>query len=464
MTVPSNHYQLAVIGAGPGGYVAAIRAAQLGLSTVVVERDALGGVCLNWGCIPSKAILRNAEVVSLFHRAQEFGVGFDNFTVDYSKAISRSRRVVNRMTRGVAHLLRKNGVEHVAGEARFVDAHTLRVSPDDTLISAENVIIATGARPRTIPILPIDEEIVITSRQALEQTNLPTRAVVLGGGAIGVELASVYNSYGVNVTIVEMMPRLLPNEDAEISKLLERSLRRKGINIMTDARAFAFELVDDGAVLKVETESGEVDVHCGRILVAVGVQGNVENLGLESIGVAPDRGFIPVDDDLATSAPDVYAIGDVNGKLLLAHAASAQGVYVVEKLAGNNPPSLNYVDMPKATYCSPQVASMGLTEEQAKTEGYDVKVGRFPYMASGKAAAMGESEGMVKLVSDAAYGEILGAHMIGADVTELLAEVSMTRMLEGGVTEVGWMVHAHPTLSEALKEASLDAAGASLHT
>ena len=464
MTVPTNHYQLAVVGAGPGGYVAAIRAAQLGLSTVVVERDALGGVCLNWGCIPSKAILRNAEVVSLFHRAQEFGVSFDNFTVDYSKAISRSRRVVNRMTRGVAHLLRKNGVEHVAGEARFVDAHTLRVSPDDALISAENVIIATGARPRSIPILPIDEEIVITSRQALEQTDLPTRAVVLGGGAIGVEFASVYNSYGVNVTIVEMMPRLLPNEDAEISKLLERSLRRKGINIMTDASAFAFERVDDGAVLKVQTESGEVDVHCGRVLVAVGVQGNVENLGLEAIGVTSERGFIPVDDDLATSAPGVYAIGDVNGKLLLAHAASAQGVYVVEKLAGNNPPSLNHVDMPKATYCSPQVASMGLTEEQAKAEGYDVKVGRFPYMASGKAAAMGESEGMVKLVSDAAYGEILGAHMIGADVTELLAEVSMTRMLEGGVTEVGWMVHAHPTLSEALKEASLDAAGASLHT
>ncbi len=464
MTVPSKQYQVAVVGAGPGGYVAAIRAAQLGLSTVVIEREALGGVCLNWGCIPSKAILRNAEVVSLFHRAQEFGVSFDNFTADYSKAISRSRRVVNRMVRGIAHLLRKNGIEHVTGEARFVDAHTLRVSPDDSVISAENVIIATGARPRTIPSLPIDEKVVISSRQALEQTDLPTKAVVLGGGAIGVEFASVYNSYGVNVTIVEMMPRLLPNEDAEISRLLERSLRRKGIGIMTGAKAFAFERDGDGAVLKVETESGEVDVHCGRVLVAIGVQGNVENLGLDSIGVTPERGFIPVDDDLATSAPGVYAIGDVNGKLLLAHAASAQGVYVVERLAGRNPPALNYVDMPKATYCTPQVASMGLTEEQARAEGHDVKIGKFPFMASGKAAAMGESEGMVKLVADAAYGEILGAHMIGADATELLAEVSMTRMLEGGITELGWMVHAHPTLSEALKEASLDAAGASLHT
>ena len=464
MSLGSNQYQVAVVGAGPGGYVAAIRAAQLGMSTVVVEREALGGVCLNWGCIPSKAILRNAEVVSLFHRAQEFGVSFDNFSVDYSKAISRSRRVVNRMVRGVAHLLRKNGVEHVAGEARFIDAHTLRVSPGDTVISVENVIIATGARPRTIPILPIDEEVVISSRQALEQTDLPTKAVVLGGGAIGVEFASVYNSYGVNVTIVEMMPRLLPNEDAEISKLLERSLRRKGITIMTGAKAVDFHRDDDGAVLRVKSDGGETDIHCGRILVAVGVQGNVEELGLESIGVTPDRGFIPVDDNLATTAPGVYAIGDVNGKLLLAHAASAQGVYVVEKLAGNNPPPLNYVDMPKATYCNPQVASMGLTEEQARAEGYDVKVGRFPYMASGKAAAMAESEGMVKLVSDGAYGEILGAHMIGADATELLAEVSMTRMLEGGVMEMGWMVHAHPTLSEALKEASLDAAGASLHT
>ncbi len=464
MTTPSNHYQLAVIGAGPGGYVAAIRAAQLGLKTVLIERDALGGVCLNWGCIPSKAILRNAEVVSLFHRAQEFGVSFDNFTADYSKAISRSRRVVNRMVRGIAHLLKKNNVHHITGEAQFVDPHTLRISPENTLISAENVIIATGARPRTIPILPIDEEVVITSRQALEQSHLPSNAVVLGGGAIGVEFASVYNSYGVNVTIVEMMPRLLPNEDPEISQLLERSLRRKGIGIMTGARAFAFDRDEDSGVLRVETESGQVDMHCGRVLVAIGVQGNVEDLGLDSIGVAPDRGFIPVNDDLATSAPGVHAIGDVNGKLLLAHAASAQGVYVVEKLAGNNPPALNYVDMPKATYSNPQVASMGLTEDQARNQGYDVKVGHFPYMASGKAAAMGESEGMVKLVADAAYGEILGAHMIGADATELLAEVSMTRMLEGGITELGWMVHAHPTLSETLKEASLDAAGASLHT
>ena len=464
MTAADQQYQVAIIGAGPGGYVAAIRAAQLGMSAVVIERDALGGVCLNWGCIPSKAILRNAEIVSLFHRAQEFGVRFEGLTVDYAKAIQRSRRVVNRMTRGVAHLLRKNGVAHVAGEARFIDAHTLSIAPDDTAITAENVIIATGARPRTIPILPIDEEIVISSRQALEQTELPARAVVLGGGAIGVEFASIYNSYGVNVTIVEMMPRLLPNEDAEISKLLERALRRKGINIMTGARAVGFERTDEGAVVKVESDSGQSDIRCGRVLVAIGVQGNVENLGLDAIGVAPERGFIPVDENFATSAPGVHAIGDVNGKLLLAHAASAQGVYVVERLAGQNPPSLNHLDMPKATYCSPQVASMGLTEEQAREAGYDVKVGKFPFQASGKAAAMGETEGMVKLVADAAYGEILGAHMIGADATELLAEVSMTRMLEGGITELGWMVHAHPTLSEALKEASLDAAGASLHT
>ena len=464
MTAPSHQYQLAIIGAGPGGYVAAIRAAQLGLKTVVIEREALGGVCLNWGCIPSKAILRNAEVVSLFHRAQEFGVTVEGMTADYSVAIKRSRRVVNRMTRGVAHLLKKNGVDHIAGDASFLDAHTLRVSTDETPISAENVIIATGARPRSIPILPIDEEIVISSRQALEQTDLPTKAVVLGGGAIGVEFASVYNSYGVNVTIVEMMPRLLPNEDAEISKLLERSLRRKGITIMTGAKAVDFHQDDDGAVLRVDTGSGESELHCGRVLVAIGVQGNVEGMGLENIGVAADRGFISADDDLATNVPGVYAIGDVNGKLLLAHAASAQGVYVAEKLAGNSPPTLNYIDMPKATYCNPQVASMGLTEEQARAEGYDVKVGRFPYMASGKAAAMGESEGMVKIVADGAYGEILGAHMIGADATELLAEVSMTRMLEGGITELGWMVHAHPTLSETLKEASLDAAGASLHT
>ena len=463
MTSTPTDYDVAIIGAGPGGYVAAIRAGQLGLKTALVEREEMGGVCLNWGCIPSKAILRNAEVVNLVKRAGDFGITFDNLHVDYSKAIQRSRRVVARMVRGIAYLLRKNNVDYVAGAAQFVDAHTLRLSPDDTIVRAKNIIIATGARPRSLPMLTVDQDLVITSRQALEQTDLPSSAVVLGGGAVGVEFASVYNAYGVDVTIVELMPRILPNEDEEISRLLERSLTRQGITVMTGARAVGFSHNSPRANLLVERDSGQVGIDCDKVLVAVGVQGNVEGLGLETTGIATEGGFITIDDAMATGVPGVYAIGDVTGKLLLAHAASAQGVHVVESIAGKQPPPLSYLDMPKATYCSPQVASMGLTENQANEQGYEVKVGRFPYQASGKAAAMGESEGMVKLVTDAAYGEILGAHMIGADVTELLAEVSMTRMLEGGATELGWMVHAHPTLSETLKEASLDAAGAAIH-
>ena len=464
MTALSNQFQLAVIGAGPGGYVAAIRAAQLGLRTVVIEREALGGVCLNWGCIPSKAILRNAEVVSLFHRAQEFGVSFDNFTVDYSKAIQRSRRVVNRMVRGIAHLLRKNGVHHVAGEARFIDAHSLHVSPDDTVISAENIIIATGARPRTIPILPIDEQMVITSRQALEQADLPSNAVVLGGGAIGVEFASVYNSYGVNVTIVEMLPRLLPNEDAEISKLLERSLRRKGINIMTGARAFDFQQNGNSAVLRVETGPARWTCLAVESWWPSAFRATWKAWGWSPLALPPKE---------ASSLSTTISPPESPASTPLATSPASCPWPTPHRPRGSTwrngwpgairPPSTTWT-CPRRHTATPRWPAWASRRSRPAPKGYDVKVGRFPYQASGKAAAMGESEGMVKLVADAAYGEILGAHMIGADATELLAEVSMTRMLEGGITELGWMVHAHPTLSEALKEASLDAAGASLHT
>lgn len=458
-----SEYDIAIVGAGPGGYVAAIRAGQLGLKTAVVERDELGGICLNWGCIPSKAILRNAEIVSLFKRSEDFGITYDNLHVDYSKAIERSRKVAARMVRGVAYLFRKNKVDHIKGEARLTDAHTLSVSPGEDVIHAKNIIIATGARARTIPPLPVDEDLVITSRQALEQTNLPSSAVVVGGGAVGVEFASVYNAYGVDVTIVELLPRLLPNEDEEISQQLERSLSKQGINVMTGSKVTGMTRDGNGATLRVEQAGGAVDVQCDKVLVAVGVQGNVEGIGLEEVGVAIDGGFVQIDDGMATNVPGVYAIGDVTNKLLLAHAASAQGVYAVEAIAGREPAALSYLNMPKATYCSPQVASFGLTEKEAQEQGYDVKVGKFPYQANGKAAAMGESEGLVKLVTDAEYGEILGAHMIGADVTELLAELSMTRMLEGSVTELGWMVHSHPTLSETLKEAALAVVDEAIH-
>ena len=458
-----SEYDIVVIGAGPGGYVAAIRAGQLGLKTAVVERDELGGICLNWGCIPSKALLRNAEVVTLFKRAEDFGISYDNLQLDYSKAIDRSRTVVSRLTKGVAHLLRKNKVEHIVGEARFTDAHTLSISPSEDVVQAKNFIIATGARPRTIPPLPIDGDTVITSREALEQRDLPSQVVIVGGGAVGVEFASVYNAYGVDVTIVELLPHILPNEDEEISQQLERSLAQQGIKVMTNSKVSGMTRNGKSAAIKVEQGDGSTEVQCDKVLVAVGIQGNVEDIGLEAIGIAANGGFIQIDDGMATNVPNVYAIGDVTGKLLLAHAASAQGVYAVETVAGLEPQALSYKDMPKATYCHPQVSSFGLTEKEAREQGHDVKIGKFPFQASGKALALGDTEGMIKLVTDAKYGEILGAHMIGAEVTELLAELSMTRMLEGTVTELGWMVHSHPTLSETLKEAALAAKGGAIH-
>ena len=456
-------YDVIVIGSGPGGYVAAIRAGQLGLKTAVVERGEVGGVCLNWGCIPSKALLRNAEVLGLFKRAADFGISVDNLKYDFSAAIDRSRKVVDRLTRGVSFLLKKNKVEYISGTGVLKGANTVEVEGGDTL-TTDNVIIATGARFRELPTLPVDGNVVITSREALELREVPLRVVIVGGGATGVEFAYLYRTYGAQVTLVELLPRLVPLEDEEISAELEKALEKQGINSMTGSKVDSVQVDGSTAKVTVSGEAGETEIECDKVLVAVGAQGNVEGIGLEELGVETERGFITIDDSMATNVPGVYAIGDVTGKLLLAHVASAQGVMAVETIAGLEPMKLDYDLMPKATYCNPQVASMGLTEEQARAEGYDVKVGRFPYQASGKAAAMGESEGMVKLVADAAYGEIIGAHMIGADATELLAEVSMTRMLEGGITELGWMVHAHPTLSEALKEASLDAAGASLHT
>ena len=462
MTSPSQ-YDIAVIGAGPGGYVAAIRAGQLGLKTAIIEEDELGGVCLNWGCIPSKSLLRNAEVVTLAKHGEEFGITFDNLHIDYSKAVDRSRTVVERLTKGVALLLRKNKVKQFKGRARLIGPHTLTVSPGGEDIKARNIIIATGARPRSIPPLPIDKDLVITSRQALEQRVLPASVVIVGAGAVGVEFASIYNAYGVQVTIVEMLPRVLPNEDEEVSRFLERYLSRKGIAIMTNSKVVGMTRDGAAATVHVEGPDGSAQVQCGSVLVAIGVQANIEDLGLEQAGVASDQGFITIDDNMATSTPGVYAIGDVTGKLLLAHAASAQGVHAVEHIAGLEPQSLSYQDMPKATYSNPQVASFGLTEQQARDQGHEVLVGKFPFLASSKAIASGHTEGFAKLVTDAKHGEILGGHIIGAEATELLAELSMTRLLEGTVSELGWMVHSHPTLSETLKEAALAARGGAIH-
>ena len=456
-------YDVAIIGAGPGGYVAAIRAAQLGLRTVVVERDALGGICLNWGCIPSKALLRNAEILQLFHRAEEFGIAFDNLQVDFGKAIDRSRQVVATLTRGVSSLLKKNNVEHIKGEASFLDAHTLEVTPNGHRVAAKNVIIATGVRPRSIPGLEVDGQRVMTSREALESREVPHRIVIIGGGATGAEFAYLYNAYGAEVTLIEMLPHVLPGEDEDISRLLERAFGRQGITLLTGARVTNATSSKSSIGLNVEQGSQTTTLDADRVLVAVGVEANTWDLGLEKTGVELERGYIKIDSSMATNEADVYAIGDVTGILLLAHVAQAQGVLAVERIAGLDSPDLNYQIMPRATYCHPQVASFGLTEKQATENGHNVKVGRFPFQASGKAQAIGDAEGIVKVVADKDYGELLGVHMIGPDVTEMLGELSLGHLLEGTTHEVGWMVHSHPTLSEALKEAALDADGRAIH-
>ena len=460
---PISEYDIAIIGSGPGGYVAGIRAGQLGFKTVVIEKSELGGICLNWGCIPSKALLRNAEILSLFKRSMEFGIAVDKIDADFSKGVDRSRKVVDRLTKGVASLLKKNGVDILSGAAHFTGPNTLKIEPGDITIKANNIIISTGGSPKTIPPLPIDGEMVVTYMQAIIQREVPKAVVIVGGGAIGVEFASIYQAYGSDVTLVEMLPRILPNEDDEISKHLERGLRKRGIKILTNSRVLGLTKSEGYAKIQVEKEDGAVELDCDRVLVAIGIQGNVEGIGLENIGVQPHAGFIQVNENLETSTEGVYAIGDVTGELLLAHVASAQGIYVVERIAGIENPKLNYIDMPKATYSSPQVASFGLTEQQARDEGRDVIIGKFPLIASGKALALAETEGMVKLVTERTSGELLGAHLIGSEVTELLSGVSMTRMLEGTTLEMGGMVYSHPTLSEALKEAALSTRGEAIH-
>ena len=459
-------YDLLVVGAGPGGYVCAIRAAQLGMRVAVVEREELGGVCLNWGCIPSKTLLKNAEYISILSKGEELGFSFDNLRIDYTKAYERSRNVVERQIRGVSYLLRKNNVEHVQGEAVLRDAHTIEVAPEGRVLRGRNVVLATGARPRSIPSLPIDGETVITSRHALALQSLPSSAVIVGAGAVGVEFAHLWHSYGVDVTLVELLPRMVPNEDEEISQQLERAFTRQGINVMTGSSVTPVNTGPDGqAHFKVRFNEGtdEQEMTCGLVLVAIGVTPNSVGLGLEQVGVVTERDNIVVDEHMATNVPGISAICDVTGKLPLAHVASAQAVHVAEHIAGEETQPLDYEMMPRATYCTPQVASFGLTEAQAVERGHKVRVGKYPFLANGKAQAIGETGGMAKLVVDEAHGDLLGAHLVGPEVTELLAELSITRMLEGTTLELGWMVHSHPTLSEVVKEAALAVEGRAVH-
>ena len=459
----ANDYDLVLLGGGPGGYTAAIRAAQLGLKTAVVERDQLGGVCLNWGCIPSKALLRSAELLGLFRRAGEFGITYDNLQYDLGAAVDRSRKVVEKMVKGVAYLFKKNKIDLVRGTGRLTGPGEVVIDGDGQRLKAKSVIIATGARAKDLPGLKADGSTIITSREALELREPPGSIAIIGGGAVGVEFAYYYRAYGSEVSIIEMLPHLLPTEDEEISRQLERALSRQGIAVKAGCTVERTERVNGRVKLTLGPAGEGGDVECDTVLLGVGVTPNSGDIGLEELGVETDRGFVKIDDRMETNVAGVYAIGDVTGKMLLAHVASAQGVTAVEAIAGREPPPLAYEDMPRATYCQPQVASMGLTERAAQERGHEVKIGKFPFSANGKAVALGDSEGFVKIVSDAKHGEILGAHLIGHDVTELLAELSVARMLEGTVRELGKTVHAHPTMSEALMEAGLGTIGESLN-
>ncbi|MGB6771093.1 MAG: dihydrolipoyl dehydrogenase [Candidatus Dormiibacterota bacterium] len=452
---------LAIIGSGPGGYVAAIRAAQLGMAvTIIEEADTLGGICLNWGCIPSKSLLRNAEVLHLVQESERFGISRGQVVADFDAAITRSREVVGKLTQGVAFLMRKNGVEVVHGRARLVSEQTIEVSPSGQTVAASQILIATGARPKSLPGLVVDGKSVFTSREALELRQLPKSCVIVGGGAIGAEFAYVYSSYGVEVTVVEALTRLLPQEDQDVSKELTRQFERQGIGLRTGSLIQRTERAGEG--WRLHLENGDA-VEGEMVLTATGVQANVENLGLEDLGVVVEGGFIKVDDHLRTNVPGVFAIGDVIGPPLLAHSASAEGVIAVETAAGREAAPLDPIQVPRCTYCQPQVASAGFTEEQAKERGYQVRVGKFPFSASGKAIAMGETVGFIKTVVDADTGRLLGTHAIGAEVTELLPEMVMAAWSGVKAEQFEALVHAHPTLSESLKEAALAAEGLAIH-
>jgi dihydrolipoamide dehydrogenase len=459
-------YDVVVIGGGPGGYVAAIRAAQLGQKVAVVERDALGGVCLNWGCIPTKALIYNASVANvLMHDGKTLGFQFENLKLDYNVAQKRSRQVSDRLVKGVGFLLRKNVITHIQGTATLTGPKQITVAPSGQVVEAKNIIIATGARARSLPNLTVDGKRVITSREALELTEVPKRLIVVGAGAIGMEFAYVFRAYGADVTVIEMLPHVLPLEDEDTAAEVARAFKRQGINLLANTRTEAVEAGDAGVSVRVKDQASgsEQTLEAEVVLVAIGVAPNSDRLGLEAAGVQMDkRGFIPVDEYLRTNVPGVYAIGDVTGKLMLAHVASAQGIVAAEHIAGHETKPIretDYAFMPRCTYCSPQVASLGYTEAQAKEKGYEIKVGKFPFIANGKALGVNEREGFVKIIADAKYGEILGAHLVGPEVTELLPELALAHSWELTTEEIARTVHAHPTLSEALMEAAHDVVG-----
>ncbi len=458
-----GRYDVIVIGGGPGGYVAAVRASQLGMKTAVVEKEALGGTCLNWGCVPTKALLRNAEVIHLLGKGRAFGFSFDNLEVDYAAAHKRSRSVVKRQTRRVGALMKNNGITVHQGAARFTGADTLVVEPDGIQLQAKHIIIATGAKSRSLPGAAYDGDNIISFRRALELTEVPSSAVIVGAGPIGMEFATVWNRYGTKVTVVEMMAHALPLEDEEISVEAEKQFKKAGITLKTGALVETVTKVADGVEVAVKTGDHRETLTVDTVLVAIGFAANTEGLELDKAGVATDHGAIAVDETMRTSTGHIYAIGDVNAKMGLAHVASAQGVIAAEAISGKPTVPMRYADVPRCTYAHPEVASVGLTEQQAKAQGLEVITAHSPFLANGKAMAMDDNSGFAKVVAEAKSKKILGVHLVGGHVTELVA--GPTGMLELGADakQFGATVHPHPTLSEALMEAAHALCGHAIH-
>ena len=462
-------YDVVVIGAGPGGYVSAIRAAQNGLKTAIVEKKWMGGVCLNVGCIPSKSLLKNAAVAeTLRNGAKEFGFSFDNLSLDYSVAVKRSRKVSERLVKGIGFLMKKNKIDTIMGTASFKSANALEVTTEDgetTTVEAKKFVIATGSHSLVLPWMGVDGEKVVTYLEAILQEKCPASAIIIGGGAIGCEFATVWNGYGSEVTIVEMLPSILPSEDEEVTKELSKQFKRSGINIKAGHKVEKIEKTASGVAVTVSSEDGQEVLEAEQALVAIGFRPNTDGIGLDKAGVRLDeRGFIVVDETMKTNVKNIYAIGDVTGNLLLAHAASAMGILAADAMAGKPTKEINFRNIPRATYCHPQVASFGLNENEAREAGLDVKVGRFNFIANGKALGLAENIGFVKVIVDGALEEIVGAAMIGPEVSELLPELVLANAAELTVEELANAVHAHPTLSEAIMEAAHDALGHAIHS
>ena len=460
------NYDVIVLGSGPGGYVTAIRASQLGMKTAVIEKESLGGVCLNWGCIPTKALLKSANVYEYINHAEDYGIKVSSHKADFSAVVKRSRSVAEKMSGGVQFLMKKNKIDVIMGTGKVKPGKTIEVTDgkgEKKDYTAKNIIIATGARSRQLPNLEQDGKQIVGYREAMVLPKMPKKMVIVGSGAIGVEFAYFYNAMGVDVTVVEFLPNIVPVEDIDVSKQLEKTFKKKGMNIMTNSSVEKVEKSSKGCEVHVKTKKGIETLNCDVVLSAVGIQPNIENIGLEETGIVVDAGKIVVNDYYETNIPGYYAIGDVVAGQALAHVASAEGITCVEKIAGQNPEPIDYNNIPGCTYCSPEIASVGMTEKAAKEAGYELKVGKFPFSASGKASAAGHNDGFIKLIFDAKYGELLGGHMIGANVTEMIAEIVALRKLETTGHELIKTVHPHPTMSEAVMEAAAAAYDEVIH-